>query len=111
MNKMCGACGLKMSYLRKTVAFSVKRKKITYKVAYMTTRSKILDAAEMLQHMLLLSRLKNIANASDAVANDVQYYRKNWAAAHLKENVEQSLPQQLEDVNLIVADIKMQDIV
>ena len=52
MNKMCGACGLKMSYLRKTVAFSVKRKKITYKVAYMTTGSKILDAAEMLQTSL-----------------------------------------------------------
>ena len=72
---------------------------------------KILDVAEKLQDMLLLLRLNNIPNASDAVANDVQYHRKCLVAAQRKANVEEPLPQELENVNRIAADIEIQDIV
>ena len=84
---------------------------VTNKVAYMATVSKILDVAEKLQDVPLLLRLNNIPNASDAVVNDVQYHRKCWVAAQRKANVKESLPQELENINCIVADIEIQDIV
>ena len=59
------------------------------------------------QDMPLLLRLNKIPNASDAVANDVQYHSKCWVAAQRKANVEE----ELENVNRIVADIEIQDIV
>ena len=91
--------------------FCQEKEGVIHKVAYMTTGSKILDVAEKLQDMPLLLRLKNIPNASDAVANHVQYHKKCWVAAQRKANVEELLPQELENVNRIVADIEIQDIV
>ena len=84
---------------------------VIHKVAYMATGSKILDVTEKLQDMPLLLRLNNIPNASDAFANDVQYHRKCWVASQRKANVEELLPQELENVHRIFADIEIQNIV
>ena len=91
--------------------FCQEKEGAIHKVAYMATRSKILDVSEKLQDMPLLLRLNKIPNASDAVANDVQYHSKCWVAAQRKAHVEESLPQELENVNRIVADTEIQDIV
>lgn len=91
--------------------FCQEKEGVIHKVAYMATGSKILDVAEKLQDIPLLLRRKNIPNASDAVVNDVQYHKKCWVAAQRKENVEESLLQELQNVNRIVADIEIQDIV
>ena len=84
---------------------------IIHKVAYLTTGAKMLDVAEKLQDIPLLLRLNNIPNASDAIANDVQYHRKCWVMAQRKSKVKESTPQELDDVNRVVADIEINNIV
>ena len=109
MNKMCHIQSV--IFKKDRCIFCQEKKGVIHEVAYMETGSKILDVAEKLQDMPLLLRLNNIPNASDAVANDVQYHRKCLVAAQRKANVEEPLPQELENVNRIAADIEIQDIV
>ena len=78
-----------------------------HKVSYKTTGPKMLAVAKKLEYKLLFLRLNQIPNAEDAIANDVQYHRMCWVLAQRKANIEASSPQELEDINRVVADIEI----
>ena len=76
-----------------------------HKVSYKTTGPKMLAVAKKLEDKSLFLRLNQISNTEDAIANDVQYHRVYWVLAQRKANIEASSPQELEDINRVVADI------
>ena len=78
-----------------------------HKVSYKTTGPKMLAVAKKLEYKLLFLRLNQIPNAEDAIANDVQYHRMCWVLAQRKANIEASSPQELENINRVVADIEI----
>ena len=81
------------------------------KVAVKSSGKRMLDVAKCLSNKGFFLRLNTILLAEDAIANDVEYHLKCWVAIQrevqndiLNENDE---IQELEDVNLVIADIEI----
>ena len=81
------------------------------KVAVKSSGKRMLDVAKCLSNKGFFLRLNTILLAEDAIANDVEYQLKCWVAIQrevqndiLNENDE---IQELEDVNLVIADIEI----
>ena len=64
------------------------------------------DVAKKLKDDSLFLRLNQIPNAEDAVANDVQYHRTCWVLSQRNAKIS-SAPQELEDIDRVIADIEV----
>ena len=63
--------------------------------------------AKKLEDKLLFLQLNQILNAGDAIANDAQYQHVCWVLAQRKAKIEAYIPQELDDINRVVADIEI----
>ena len=61
--------------------------------------------AKKLEDKLLFLQIDQILNAGDA--NDVHYQHVCWVLAQRKAEIEAYIPQELDDINRVVADIKI----
>ena len=76
-----------------------------HKASYKTIGPNILAVAKKLEDKLLFLQLDQILNAGDA--NDVQYQHVCWVLAQRKAKIEAYIPQELDDINRVVADIEI----
>ena len=79
-----------------------------HKVCYKSTREKMLTIAKNLPGRSFFLRLNSIPDASDAVANHVQYHHTCWVLVQRNINDEENvLVQDTDDVNRVLADIEV----
>ena len=85
------------------------------KVAVKSTGKRMLDVAKCLSNKDFFIQFNTIPLAEDAIANDVEYHLKCWVA--IKREVQNDILnvqdeiQELEDVNRVIADIKIVEMV
>ena len=86
-----------------------------HKVAFSATGQKFLDIAKQLPDQTLFIRLNSVPDASDAVANDVQYHLTCWVLAqrdaHKNTPSKNGEIQEMDDLDRVLADIEIINVV
>ena len=81
------------------------------KVSFKSTGEKMLEVAKKLSDRSFFLCLHSIPNASDAVANDVQYHQTCWVLVQRSVNSSSTTLQDLEDIDRVLADIEIVNMV
>ena len=82
-----------------------------HKVSFKATGEKMLEVAEKLTDRSFFLCLNSIPNASDAIANEVQYHLDCWVVAQRNANSFSTTIQEIEDINRVLADIEIVELV
>ena len=78
-----------------------------HKVAFESTGEKKLDVAKKLVDPSLFLRQNTISNASDAIANDVQYNLTCWVDVKRQAELDSINVQEIVDIERVLADIEI----
>ena len=82
-----------------------------YKVAFTKTGQRMLEVAKKLEDQSFFLRLNTIPNASDAIANDVQYHLTCWVLAQRRTTSSFTDIQDIDTLDRVLADIEIVNMV